>query len=421
MFHLPHTGKLPNAKELVAYQQKLEGYRSQFVCALLTRRSFLETTLLSSPAPHPLLPMSLPLFVAVFVVLSTELPQALCTGLEQVPRDAHPMDVLRTGCSLLGNFFPEDQQKNDVYAISDRLIASFGSILLYWYHFAWHNGRRVDTTGKPGDSVATHFVRVLQSNGVEPDAEIVRTIDASLILYAEHGFAASTFAVRVTTSTLSDTYSAVCAAIGTLRGPLHGGANEAAMELLERFADPEDAERQLLAMLARKEKIMGFGHRVYKICDPRNAIIKECSRVLSCSPKYGKPQLFAISERVEQVMMREKKLFPNLDFYAASAYHQCGLPTSFMTPVFVIARTAGRHPYFGVFGSRLSLPTPTFCFCLWFVCGLRASVPGCSHAWECDFCLGSWDSSRQHCVAFLFYIGRCCCSLTRTSSFASLP
>jgi len=266
------------------------------------------------------------------------LPEGLRRALEAIPASAHPMDVMRTGCSILGTLRPESETF-DAHQVFDSLIASFGSILLYWYHFATR-GVRIDTQGKPDDTIASHFVRLLHSNGREPDPLHVRTIDISLILYAEHGFAASTFACRVTTSTLSDAYSAVTSAIGTLRGNLHGGANEAAMYMLEKFTDPDDAERKVLEMLRQKKLIMGFGHRVYRNGDPRSDIIKECSRKLSERPD-GKPMLFKISERVEKLMMEKKRLFPNLDFYAASAYHQCGVPTNFMTPIFVIARTAG--------------------------------------------------------------------------------
>eukprot|EP00455_Lapot_gusevi_P006248 TRINITY_DN12681_c0_g1_i1.p1 TRINITY_DN12681_c0_g1~~TRINITY_DN12681_c0_g1_i1.p1 ORF type:complete len:416 (+),score=161.52 TRINITY_DN12681_c0_g1_i1:55-1248(+) len=272
-----------------------------------------------------------------------ELPLPLRQALELIPKDAHPMDVLRTGCSLLGTLKQEsnsgkaENSRLSQYDVFDTLIASFGNMMLYWYHFA-NSGVRVDTAGKPGDTIARHFMRTLRRT--EPREEEVKTVDVSLILYAEHGYAASNFACRVTTSTLSDAYSAITTAIGTLRGPLHGGANEEAMYLLEKFSDPEDAEKKLLEMLARKKLIMGFGHRVYKRCDPRSDIIKACSKRLSELPG-GLPNLYAISERVEKLMMEKKRMFPNLDFYSASAYHQCGIPTNLFTPVFVMARTAG--------------------------------------------------------------------------------
>lgn len=265
-----------------------------------------------------------------------ELPKDLTKVLELIPKQAHPMDVMKTGCDVLGCIYPETADFNGA-KVFEKLIASFGSMLLYWYHFH-ENGARISTKGNPNDTIAEHFVRLLHQG--EPNPEYSRTVDQSLILYAEHDFAASTFACRVTTSTQSDAYSAISSGIGTLKGPLHGGANEAAMRLLAEFKNPDEAEEGLLKKLAAKQLIMGFGHRVYKEFDPRNAVIKECSRRLSQLPG-GRPELFAISERIEKVMKEKKKMFPNLDFYAASAYNQCGIPTDFFTPVFVIARTAG--------------------------------------------------------------------------------
>jgi len=267
-----------------------------------------------------------------------DLPKTLTDVLERIPGEAHPMDVLRTGCSFLGNIEPESESHNQ-NNVSERLIASFGSMLLYWYHFNVNN-IRIGTQTDMNDSTAKHFLKLLHNDGKEPDELLVKAVDVSLILYAEHEFAASTFVARSTASTLADFYSSICAAIGTLRGPLHGGANEAAMNLISKFKTPDEAERGLLGMLANKQLIMGFGHRVYRKEDPRSPIIKSFAKKLS-QTKFGNKELFEISERIEQVMLRERKLFPNLDFYSAYVYHSCGIPTNFFTPVFVISRTTG--------------------------------------------------------------------------------
>ncbi len=262
------------------------------------------------------------------------LPLPLRAVLEQLPGTAHPMDVLRTGCSALGCLEPEGEHRSGL-DIADRLLAAFPSMLLYWHHFQT-TGQRIEvSTSDP--SIAAHLLHLLQGH---PPTELhERALDASLILYAEHEFNASTFAARIATSTLSDIYSAITAAIGTLRGPLHGGANEAAFELIDQFSTPDDAERGIREMLGRKEKVMGFGHRVYRTGDPRSDIIQEWARRLSA--ETGDTRLFPISERIDQIIRQEKRLFPNLDFYCASAYHFLGLPTPFFTPLFVCARTSG--------------------------------------------------------------------------------
>jgi 2-methylcitrate synthase len=261
------------------------------------------------------------------------LPDGLKSVLERIPGDAHPMDVMRTGCSMLGTLEPEGSRGPE--AIAKRLVAGFSSILLYWYHFH-QGGQRIDTeTDDP--LTAQHFLRLL--TGSEPEAGQVRALDMSLVLYAEHEFNASTFTSRVITSTLSDFYSAVCGAIGALRGPLHGGANEAAMALIAGFSRPDAAEEGIMKMLAEKKKIMGFGHRVYKVSDPRSDIIKPVAAELSAAA--GDVVIYPVAERIEAVIRREKNLFPNLDFYSACVYRFCRIPTLLFTPLFVISRTTG--------------------------------------------------------------------------------
>ncbi|WP_375169902.1 2-methylcitrate synthase [Marinobacter sp.] len=283
-------GKLPNRQELDAYKKKLHSLRG--------------------------------------------LPAALKTVLEQIPKDAHPMDVMRTGCSMLGNLETEldfSEQDDKI----DRMLAVFPSIITYWYRFA-HEGVRIETDSDV-DSIGGHFLELL--HGKKPSELHEKVMNVSLILYAEHEFNASTFNARVCASTLSDIHSCVTGAIGTLRGPLHGGANEAAMELIQKFQTPDEAEAGLLGMLERKEKIMGFGHAIYKDNDPRNAIIKQWSKKLA--DEVGDTVLYPVSERCEAVMWREKKLFCNADFFHASAYHFMGIPTELFTPIFVMSRVSG--------------------------------------------------------------------------------
>ena len=262
------------------------------------------------------------------------LPQALKTVLENIPKESHPMDVMRTGASMLGNLETEMSFAEQQDA-TDRLLAVFPSIITYWYRFS-HDGVRIETE-TDDDSIGSHFLHLL--NGEKPKALHAQTMNVSLILYAEHEFNASTFTARVCASTLSDMHSCVTAAIGSLRGPLHGGANEAAMDMIEKFSSPDQAEEEMMGMLARKDKIMGFGHAIYKDNDPRNGIIKQWSEKLAAD--VGDTLLYPVSVRCEEVMWREKKLFCNADFFHASAYHFMGIPTKLFTPIFVISRLTG--------------------------------------------------------------------------------
>jgi 2-methylcitrate synthase len=288
--HLILKGHLPNKSELDAYQLKLAGLR--------------------------------------------ELPAALRAGLELIPASAHPMDVMRTGVSLLGNLEPEtdfSQQDDSV----DRILALLPAIVVYWYRFA-NDGVRISTdTG--ADTIGGHFLQML--HGEKPSELHEKVMNVSLVLYAEHEFNASTFAGRVAASTLTDIHSVVTGAIGTLRGPLHGGANEAAMEMIEQWSSADEAEAGILEKLANKELIMGFGHAVYKKRDPRNAIIKKWSETLS--EEVDDNVLYAVSERCEAVMKREKGMFCNADFFHASAYNFMGIPTGLFTPIFVMSRVTG--------------------------------------------------------------------------------
>ena len=262
------------------------------------------------------------------------LPDELKTVLEMIPQDAHPMDVQRTGVSFLGNIEAEGDFSNQADT-ADRLLASLPSMLLYWHRFHT-DGVRIDTA-TDDDSVAGHFLHMLHDK--PPSALHRKCLDTTLILYAEHEFNASTFTGRVITGTLSDMHSAVTGAIGALRGPLHGGANEAAMELIQKFPTAEEATAGVLGMLERKELIMGFGHRVYTTSDPRNAVNKKMSRTLA--EENGDLTLYEVSEAVEKVMWDEKKLFANADFFAASVYHFMGIPTYLFTPIFVCSRITG--------------------------------------------------------------------------------
>jgi len=284
------------------------------------------------------------------------LPAALKQALELIPASAHPMDVMRTGCSILGNLEQEmsfDQQLD----ATERMLALFPAIICYWYRFS-HDGVRIDTQDQSQPCIGGYFLKMLTDK--EPTEIHKQVMHCSLILYAEHEFNASTFAARVCASTLSDIHSCITAAIGTLRGPLHGGANEAAMEMIQDWQTPEEAETNIMQMLANKDKIMGFGHAIYRESDPRNTLIKRWSKELSLA--VGDTHLYAVSERVEAVMKREKGLFCNADFFHASAYHFMDIPTKLFTPIFVMSRLTGwaAHVYEQRANNRIIRPSADY-------------------------------------------------------------
>ncbi|MFH4495528.1 2-methylcitrate synthase [Vibrio alginolyticus] len=284
------------------------------------------------------------------------LPAELKQALELIPASAHPMDVMRTGCSVLGNLEQEMSFEEQLKA-TERMLALFPAIICYWYRFS-HDGVRINTEDPTEDCIGGYFLRLLTDKA--PSALHKQVMHCSLILYAEHEFNASTFAARVCASTLSDIHSCITAAIGTLRGPLHGGANEAAMEMIEDWQTPDEAEANIMKMLANKDKIMGFGHAIYRESDPRNALIKRWSKELS--KQVGDTHLYAVSERVESVMKREKGLFCNADFFHASAYHFMDIPTKLFTPIFVMSRLTGwaAHVYEQRANNRIIRPSADY-------------------------------------------------------------
>ncbi|HCG6064988.1 TPA: 2-methylcitrate synthase [Vibrio parahaemolyticus] len=284
--------------------------------------------------------------------LPTELKQAL----ELIPASAHPMDVMRTGCSVLGNL-EQEMSFDEQLQSTERMLALFPAIICYWYRYS-HDGVRINTEDETEDSIGGYFLKLLTDKA--PSELHKQVMHCSLILYAEHEFNASTFAARVCASTLSDIHSCITAAIGTLRGPLHGGANEAAMEMIEDWQTPDEAEANIMQMLANKDKIMGFGHAIYRESDPRNALIKRWSEALS--KQVGDTHLYAVSERVESVMKREKGLFCNADFFHASAYHFMDIPTKLFTPIFVMSRLTGwaAHVYEQRANNRIIRPSADY-------------------------------------------------------------
>ena len=284
------------------------------------------------------------------------LPAELKQALELIPASAHPMDVMRTGCSVLGNLEQEMSFDQQVDA-TERMLALFPAIICYWYRFS-HDGVRIDTEDQSETCIGGYFLKMLTDKA--PTDMHKKVMHCSLILYAEHEFNASTFAARVCASTLSDLHSCITASIGTLRGSLHGGANEAAMEMIENWQTPEEAEANIMQMLANKDKIMGFGHAIYRESDPRNALIKRWSEELSKA--VGDTHLYAVSERVESVMKREKGLFCNADFFHASAYHFMDIPTKLFTPIFVMSRLTGwaAHVYEQRANNRIIRPSADY-------------------------------------------------------------